>query len=356
LRLPRAHAIQLGTDFFCQAGAPADNARAVAEHLVESSLMGLHSHGVIRIPEYLAKIDAFHSGTAIPGGPIDPRAQPIVERRGSGGARVNGQRGFGQVAANYAATTAVELAAANGVALVTATNMGHIGRLGAYATRVAKSGFGALAFCSAPKWGHWVSPFGGRDGRFATNPIAYAFPNAEGHPLVADFATSATTEGAVRYARNTGGLLPEGMLRNANGDSTTDPNDLYSDPRGTIQPLGGATAGHKGTALGVLVEVMSTIVAGEDPVDNERVGNNMTLVAFATANDFPELMKSYAEYVRSCRSVAPERPVMMPGDRELGNLARSSAVEFDEATWEALTERGKQAGIDITYYSVADVT
>ena len=356
MRVDRVQAVQLGTDLFCLAGAPADNAHSVAEHLVESSLMGLHSHGVIRMPEYQARIDAFQGGTTIPGGPIDPEARPTLERHGSGVARVDGHRGFGQVAAYFAADTAAQLAAENGVALVTAANMGHIGRLGAYAARVAELGFGTLAFCSGPKWGHWVSPFGGRDGRFATNPIAYAFPNAEGQPLVADFATSAITEGAVRYTLNTGALLPVDTLRNAEGVPTRDPHDLYTDPQGTIQPLGGATAGYKGTALGVLVELMSTIMAGESPVDEERGGNNMTLVAFAIDNDFPEEMKTYCEYVRSSRSVAPEHPVMMPGDRELANLARSSAVEFDGATWAALSERGERVGIKTSTYLPSNST
>lgn len=348
-----AQAMRLSTEFFEQAGAPPESARAVSAHLVESSLMGLNSHGVIRIPEYLAKIDAYANGAEIPGGAINPAAQPSIETHDSG-ARVNGVGGFGQVAAYIAADTAADIAKVKGMSLVTTTNMGHIGRLGAYVTRVADAGLGAIGFCSAPRWGHWVSPFGGRDGRFATNPIAYAFPNAGGQPLVADFATSSITEGAVRYIRNTGGTLPADTLRDSAGEPTNDPNDLYTDPRGTIQPLGGATGGHKGTALSVLVEIMSTILAGDNPVDPKRIGNNMTLVVFATTSDFASTVESYVEYVRSSESVDQTRPVMMPGDRENAQLAAATVVEFDDATWRTLTERGNTVGIDMEQFVDAD--
>ena len=51
---------------------------------------------------------------------------------------------------------------------------------------------------------------------------------------------------------------------------------------GTIQPLGGPDNGHKGAALSLLVDAMATLLAGEDPDDEERIGNNVTLLAIKT--------------------------------------------------------------------------
>ena len=43
-------------DMFCKAGTTEEEAAIVAEELVTSNLMGLDSHGVLRIPQYLDQI------------------------------------------------------------------------------------------------------------------------------------------------------------------------------------------------------------------------------------------------------------------------------------------------------------
>ena len=49
----------LGIALLENAGAPTVHARIVMDHLIESSEMGLHSHGVMRIPQYLAEIQSY---------------------------------------------------------------------------------------------------------------------------------------------------------------------------------------------------------------------------------------------------------------------------------------------------------
>jgi LDH2 family malate/lactate/ureidoglycolate dehydrogenase len=48
--------ITLVTRIFEKLDVPAEDARIVAEHLVEADLIGVHSHGVIRVPTYVAGI------------------------------------------------------------------------------------------------------------------------------------------------------------------------------------------------------------------------------------------------------------------------------------------------------------
>ncbi|RXL51382.1 oxidoreductase, partial [Citrobacter sp. AAK_AS5] len=74
-----------------------------------------------------------------------------------------------------------------------------------------------IAVCSGPRTGHWVAPFGGREGKLSTNPIAFACPVAGGDPIVADFSTSVVPEGVVRSLRNRGLPTPEGAIRDAEG-------------------------------------------------------------------------------------------------------------------------------------------
>src|SRR5207244_6782686 len=149
----------------------------------------------------------------------------------------------------------------------------HVARLGAYVQAAAERNFIALATCNSPVHGHFVLPWGGRQPRLATNPLAYAVP-ASGDPIVADFSTSVVPEGKVRVYRNEGKQLPPGWAVDASGRPTTDPAAFYGPPRGSLLPLGGP-AGHKGFALGLLVELLGSALAGVGPTDPNAGGNGV---------------------------------------------------------------------------------
>jgi hydroxycarboxylate dehydrogenase B len=319
---------------FCRAllqaaGATPDNASAVIEHLLEADAMGLRSHGVMRVPQYLDDIAA---------GGIDPAAIPSVNRQKPGRSHVDGGKGFGQVAGLVMADEAVRLARDNGVAFVTGRHMGHTGRIGAYAEAMARAGCVGIAVCSGPRSGHWVAPFGGLEGRLATNPIAYAYPVAHGPPVVADFSTSVVPEGVVRSLKHRGLSAPDGALRDPAGSATTDPNVLYATPRGTIQPLGGAF-GYRGTALGILVDVLAALLAEDEADDLKREGSNLAMMAIAADDSFAMRAARMAGYLRSSRPLEAGRPVMMPGEREQREAAGrgDGPVLVDGPTWAAMT-------------------
>jgi len=305
-----------------KSGTPPKHAQVVADHLIESSQLGVHSHGLIRVPQYVHEIMA---------GDIDPVVKPERAARRSATMWVTGNGGFGQVTAQYATHQAQALAARYGVGLVVANHLGHSGRLGAYAEKLAANGYLGAIFGSGPPSGHLVAPFGGVEGRLATNPIAFAIPNGK-EPVVADFSTSAMPEGRVRSLRNLGNLLPEGVLQDAAGNATNDPSVLYGHPRGTLLPLGGRTFGHKGYALGLFVEAMATLLAGDQTDDRSRVGGNLTVLAIATQPGFADRTRRMVEYLRSAVPFHPDRPVLVPGDPE--RLAHeASSVSMDKQTW-----------------------
>jgi LDH2 family malate/lactate/ureidoglycolate dehydrogenase len=339
VRISPEAAVELGTRLLVAYGAPHAHASVVVTHLVESNLLGLHSHGVIRLPQYIEEVL---------NGEIDPKANPTIAESNGGRIKVNGNRSFGQVGGAFAVQVALEAAAAHGVSLVTVRDAGHAGRIGAYTGTIASRGCLGVAFCSGPLAGHRVAPFGGREGRLATNPISYAFPTT-GAPVVADFATSATTEGQIRSLKNRGAPAPAGVLRDAQGNPTLDPNALYADPPGALQPLGGEDFGHKGTAMGILSEVMATLLAGDQVMDPERIGNNLALIAVQLDKGFPGLGGRLSDYVRSAPPLVADRPVLMPGDREISARASARDVPFDARTWDRIQElaRAKDVGLPI---------
>jgi uncharacterized oxidoreductase len=313
------------------AGATPDNARTAIDHLVEAERMGLRSHGILRIPQYLHEIEI---------GEIVPGAVPTTTRTAPGRALVDGRRGFGMVVGHAMAEEAVRLASENGIGFVAGRHMGHTGRIGAYPTAMAKSGCLGIAVCSGPPSGHWVAPFGGLDGRLSTNPIAYAWPVEGGAPVVADFSTSVVPEGVVRSLKNRGLQAPQGALRDAAGRPATDPAALYGPPGGAIQPLGGE-AGYRGTALGLLVEALAALLSGDSVDDHAREGSDLAMIAIRVDDAFAARAAILSAHVKSSRPLDPSRPVLMPGEREQRHEeeSRAGTILVDGPTWAAMVAR-----------------
>jgi hydroxycarboxylate dehydrogenase B len=332
-RLSAPAAIDVVTTLMLAYGASEENARAVAEHLVDAERAGLPSHGLLRVPQYVDEILA---------GEIDPMATP--SHRGAG-ARIDmdGRRCFGQVAGQMAVDHGAHLAREHNVGVVTVRQCGHAGRIGAYAERLGEEGFLSIIFCSGPRPGHRVAPFNGRAGRLATNPIAFSVPTTQ-QPIVGDFSTSASPEGRIRLLRDLGLEAPPDTLLDADGRPTTDARVLYGESPGAIVPLGGERLGHRGFALGLLVESLATVLTGDDTAELSRVGNNLAFLVIAVDPEFRARADRMAEYVQSSPPRA-DNPVILPG--QLENYRRSSANEVvvGEATWDAIVERARRAGV-----------
>lgn len=339
VRIDRVAARKLATQLLEANGTPAPHAAIVANHLVEASAMGLHSHGLMRISQYLGDVRS---------GRIRPAAEAAIARVAPSRLVAEASGVFGQVAGVAMVDALIPVARETGIALVAGRGLGHTGRVGAYPERIAMFGLIGLAACSGPPSGHWVAPFGGRQGRISTNPIACSWPVDGGAPVVADFSTGATAEGVVRSLRNRGLQAPEGMLRDPNGRPTTDPGTLYTDPRGAIQPLGGSL-GYRGTALALLVEVLTTLLSGEAVDDASREGTDMTLLAIEPNAGFGVLSKGLSEHIRTSTAVDPRVPVLMPGDRELAAATDATTVLVDGPTWADLRREASASGLPEPY-------
>lgn len=332
---------RLGAELFQAAGATEQEARATMASLVTSSLMGHDSHGVLRIPEYL---DAVAEGAIVTGAP------QTVERTGASTAVVDCGHGFGAVGAEKAMGVAIEIAREERTACVITRRCNHVGRLGAWVELAANHGFVALATCNSPSSGHYVLPWGGREGRLATNPIAYAVPSS-GEPIVADFATSVAPEGKIRFYRNQGKAVPDGWIVDAQGQPTNDPKQFYGPPRGGVLPLGGA-AGHKGFALSLLVELLGSALAGVSSQDTTGAGNGVCFVvidptAFCPAAEFRRLVDETIAYIKSSPPAPGFTEVLVPGEIEFRTLRqrRHEGIPVDPPTLAALRRHGERLGV-----------
>jgi hydroxycarboxylate dehydrogenase B len=326
-----ADAHKLTVDIFQACGSPAEDSRIVANHLVTANLCGMDSHGLIRIPQYVQ--DA-QEGTARPGAPITIASETPVS------AVVDCGWNFGVVGAEKAAGIAIAKARSSRIAVVSTLRCNHAGRLGHYLEEIVQQKLIGFGFCSSPKHGHFVVPWGGRDGRLSTNPMAYGIPDGDA-PIVSDFSTSQAPEGKIRLYKNRKQNLPEGWILDAAGQPSTSPSDFYGPPQGGILPFGGRQ-GYRGYALGLLVEVMGTILAGSDPTE-DRPGNGVTFIVFdptllVDAHRFETNLKKLKEYVHSSRPSKSGSEVLLPGEPEQRSRAVRSkeGIEIDVATWASI--------------------
>jgi uncharacterized oxidoreductase len=337
---------RLAAEVFERAGAPADAAACVAEHLVAANLAGHDSHGVLRIAQYVEMIEA---------GQIDPAARPEVVSRFPAGAVVDGRRGFGQVVARSAVELAVEIARESGTAAVTAHNCCHTGRLGAYGEMLAAANMLGIVAVNAGGGGQLVAPFGGTARRISTNPISIAAPSAGGEAIVLDVAASVAPEGKVRALHQAGKRAPEGWLINARGEPTTDPADLYADPPGALVPLGGAF-GHKGFGLAFMVDVLAGALSGAGCCRPGATyqGDGLTVIAIDIARftpfaDFSHSVAQLAAHVKDCPTAPGVAAIYVPGEIEARTRQARlrDGIPVEQGTWNPIAAVCHRLGIRI---------
>jgi LDH2 family malate/lactate/ureidoglycolate dehydrogenase len=205
----------------------------------------------------------------------------------------------------------------------------HIACLAAYLKPVADQGLMAMLTCSDPTT-RGVAPHGGRAQVMTPDPLAAAWPTG-GDPVILDVSMSITTNGLTKRLAAQGGKFPGPWAVDASGAPTDDPARVVGDPPGALLPMGGLDHGHKGFALGLLVEALTGGLAGHGRADPPE---GWTATVFLQVLD-PALFGGREAFVRqtehvaaACRAVPP-RPgferVRLPGEAGLGR--RADALE-----------------------------
>ncbi|MEP7154340.1 MAG: Ldh family oxidoreductase [Betaproteobacteria bacterium] len=295
-----------------RAGLAETLARDVAETLLEGDLLGHDTHGLALLAAYLAEIDR--------GGMTREGNYEVLNARSSV-ANWDGKRLPGPWLVRRAIDAAIAMAREHGSGTITIRRSHHIACLAAYLQRATDHGMVIQLICSDPNSAS-VAPFGGTQAVFTPNPMAFGFPT-EGDPVWIDISASLTTNGMTgRLLRQKEQLAHPWLLDN-NGTPSRDPAVLFTKPPGTILPLGGTEAGHKGYGLALTVEALTGGLAGFGRAD-AREGWGATVFvqvldpeAFGGKRAFERQMQSIAD---SCRKNEP-RPdmaaVRLPGDAGL---------------------------------------
>ena len=327
------------------AGAGNAEAQLVTDELIEASLMGLDSHGLLRAAQYVRQLQD---------GSIRPNVTPTVVKKIGSATIVDGGNGFGMVTAGFMTDHVTELARSHQIAAAVSRHTHHVGRLGAYPQRLAERGLFGFAVANASRQGHYVTPWGGTSGRLGTNPLAYGCPTGDGMPIVLDMSTSAIAEGAVRAASQRGDHVPEGCILDPEGRPTTDPHEFYRDQWGAILPFGGPQ-GYKGFGLALMVELLGSTLAGVPLTkdgESDTYINGFFLLAidpdgFCGRQRFVELVSELAAYIRSAPPAPGTNGVVLAGDRDWTTRRQRLAegIPVADGTWRELVAAGKSVGL-----------
>jgi uncharacterized oxidoreductase len=351
IRVQAAAVRRLVGAIFEAAGCDAEEAGRIAHYLARANLTGHDSHGVIRVPRY---VDYLLQGLVVAGRHVETvlDAGPILV--------LDGGHGFGQTIGPEACALGCRRAKGLGAAVVALRASSHLGRIGDFAELAIAEGVVSLHFVNVYS-SLLVAPYGGRERRFSTNPVAIGVPIEGGRHFVLDMATSLVAEGKILVAAQGGKPVPADALVGPDGTITGDPAVLYGDTRdspfpdpkqgpGAIRAFGE----HKGSGLALACDLLAGALGGSRMTRSvgERFHNGMLSIyldpgRFDTAGTWAADAAAYVDWIRSCAPIDPGAPVLVPGDKERASEAERSrdGLPFTDATWAAIRAAGSRVGL-----------
>lgn len=293
-------------------GVPDEDAALVADSLVKADLRGMNSHGVLRLPVYVRRLQQ---------GGFKPDRKGRIVRETAGTVLIDGEHGLGAVLSARAMDEAMARAKRNGIGAAGLFNSNHNGEGAYYVLRAIENGM--IGICTTS--GSPISPpWGGRTKLTGPLPITVGAPAGKELPIVLDAALGMSSRGKILYHAEKNMPLPEGWLVDAEGQPTTDAEHIRKG--GWILPIGG----YKGWGLVVVMEILASVLtgaalggdAGELYADVTRHQKNgqffiaINVGAFMDPDDFRARMDSYIRTTKDSEKLAGVDEILMPGEPE----------------------------------------
>lgn len=292
-----------------KAGLTEENARLVANSLVESNLRGIDSHGVARLPHYLNRIRH---------GSIEPNPAINFTRVSPALGRVDGNHGMGQLVMQRATTEAIAISREAGAGWVAVENSTHCGALAFYGLQIARADMIGLVFTHSDAM---VVPYAAKHAFCGTNPLCFVVPGENGHSLCLDMATSIVPWNTVANAAIEGIEIPDHWAVDAEGNPTTHPKDV----RGVR-----AFGDYKGSGLGLMIDVFCSFLLASpygphigamygDPSQRRLLGGLVGAIDISRFRLPAHFRQNIAMLMREWNAQAQHQsdvPVLYPGQPE----------------------------------------
>ncbi len=313
-------------------GFEPERARRCAQLFADSNRDGVYSHGLNRLPRFLAMIQSglinIHAEPELltSSGPMSsgPMSSGPMERW-------DGKIGPGNLNAWQIMERAIALSREYGIGCVALANTNHWMRGGSYGWQAADAGVIGICWTNTlPN----LPPWGAADPRVGNNPLVIAVPRPKGH-VVLDMAMSQFSYGALASYRMRGELLPVDGGFDLEGRLTRDPGAIEASNRSL--PMGF----WKGSGLALMLDRLATLLSGGkasyqlEPVPERETRVSQVFIAIDSSSPHSAATASQVadqiiEHFQSPAYSADER-VRYPGYRVLQtrreNLANGIPVE-----------------------------
>jgi LDH2 family malate/lactate/ureidoglycolate dehydrogenase len=302
----------LTTNILTRVGVPPEDAALVAESLVMADLRGMNSHGVLRLPVYVRRLQA---------GGFKPDRKGKIVRETQGTVLIDGEHGLGAVLSTRAMDEAIARARKNGIGAAGLLNSNHNGEGAFYALRAVKAGM--IGICTTS--GSPISPpWGGKTKLTGPLPITVGAPAGKELPIILDAALGMSSRGKILYHAEKNMPVPEGWLVDSEGRPTTDAEQIRKG--GWINPIGG----YKGWGLVVIMEILAGVLTGAalggeagelytDVTRNQKNGQffiAIDVAAFMEPDDVRKRMDAYIRTTKDSEKLAGVKEIDMPGEPE----------------------------------------
>ncbi|KAF4968431.1 hypothetical protein FSARC_4228 [Fusarium sarcochroum] len=320
-------------------GVPADNAVIIARCLIAADLRGVDTHGMNRIPSYMERIRQ---------GVLNASAQPIVNQVTPAVAQVDGQNGFGFVAAQKGMAAAIDSARIFGIGMASIKHSNHFGMSAWIVQQAIDADMMSLVFTnSSPA----LPAYGGKSKLMGVSPIACGAPGkGPMENFILDMAPSVAARGKIYKAKRRGEKIPLDWALDAEGRPTDDPEAALG---GVMLPMGGP----KGSALSIMMDVFSGVLSGSafaghvtgpyDPSKPSDVGHFLVAIKpdlFMSLDEFRERMQYLYERVVGSDKAAGVDRIYFPGEIEQLNQKEreKNGIPLVQAEIDALNAEAKK--------------
>ncbi|WP_147676635.1 3-dehydro-L-gulonate 2-dehydrogenase [Algibacter pacificus] len=306
-----------------------EKAHLLANVFTESTLAGISSHGINRVPLFIGYIE---KGIIR----IDSEAEQVA----SFGSieRWDGNLGPGIVNATKCTNRAIELAKQHGMGMVALRNTNHWMRGGTYGLQAANANCISILFTNTKPN---MPPWGGKDSRIGNNPFVVSIPRKKGH-VVLDMAISQFSFGKINDYRLKGEKLPYHGGWDNNNELSNDPDKILSKERGL--PIGY----WKGSALSIVLDMLATLLSAGNSTAKISANDLETGISQVYICIYPEvftdeglqqkLIEEIIDYTHNVESINPGDQVYYPGERSSQTRAKhlKEGVAVNESIWKKI--------------------
>ena len=306
-----------------------EEAAVVAEALIKAELRGIDTHGVHLLTLLPERVEA--------GMLRIPTKMTVLQESGAT-ALLDGGNGLGPAAAHRAMWISIGKAKEFGIGCCLVRNTNNIGMLSVYTLMAAKEKTVGIVLANSAAS---MSPWGGAEAFFGTNPLSISVPGEAGAPpVVLDMSSTVVARGKIRRADRLKEGIPLGWAFDETGTPTTDPAAAL---KGTLMPIGGP----KGYGLALMIDVLAGMLSGSQYGPDIRTFHQLegptgvgvfTLAVeierFMPLGQFTALFRTYLASIKASRKAKGVSRIYLPGEIEYEKEQRSlnEGIEVSPAT------------------------